>query len=35
MRAVDWDSATWGSNPIHIAAWCPDAHDESEARWSA
>lgn len=28
--AVDWDSPTWGHNPIHVAAWCADAHDSSE-----
>lgn len=25
--AVDWDSPTWGHNPIHEAAWLPDSHD--------
>ena len=31
MRAVDWDSATWGSNPIHESSWAPDRHDATEA----
>jgi hypothetical protein len=29
---VDWDSPTWGRNPVHVSTYVPDAHDESEAR---
>lgn len=31
--AVDWDSPTWGHNPIHEAgdgSWVTDRHDQTE-----
>lgn len=24
--SIDWDDPLWG-NRVHIAAWCPDRHD--------
>lgn len=32
--SVDWDSPTWGHNPIHHdshGSWLPDAHTATEA----
>lgn len=28
---VDWESPTWGHNPVHLSTYVADRHDRSEA----